>query len=171
MSRLTFDIHLSGDGDAVRRARRPGMRVVPLLAETLLTTVPLDQAGLHAFLGRLTDFGIELLELGPAGAGEGLRPRPETGKAGSPSRVSYEICVGGAPSPAVLAALEQRASALPGHVAVVVEAGEGDLVDILGVIAVPGVQLESARATPALDLPAPDAAAGSATGRVGLTQP
>lgn len=80
MTRLKFEIHLSGDGEAVRRACRPGMRFFQVPAQTLLTTAPIDQDGLHELLGRLTDFGIELFELselGPAGAGGGLRPTAE----------------------------------------------------------------------------------------------
>jgi hypothetical protein len=74
MTRLTFEIHLSGDGEAVRRACRPGMWFLEVPAYTRLTTAPVDQAGLHELLRRLTDFGIELLELGPARAAGPVRP-------------------------------------------------------------------------------------------------
>lgn len=166
MTRETFEIHLSGAADAVRRACRPGMTVVQIPPQTILTTAPVDQAALHELLGRLTDFAIELLELGPAAGpgamphttdatphgmkGEAMRPRAGgPGEGSVPGQVSYEIRVGGAPSPAVLAALHQRAATVPGHVAVVVEAEAGSLIDILRAVAVPGAEVESVRTTPA----------------------
>lgn len=71
-----------------------------------------------------------------------------TGAAGSPGRLSYEIRVGGEPPPAVLAALQQRARSVPRQVVVVVEADAGELAEILSVIAVRGVDVESVRSTP-----------------------
>ncbi|MPV87253.1 hypothetical protein GB882_01125 [Georgenia ruanii] len=169
------------------------MTVVELPPQTILTTAPVDQAGLHELLARLTDFGIELLELGPA-AGAGAAP-PETtalatragadglpevtvagglgevtvargldevsvaggaGAAPPSGQVAYEIHVGGAPSPAVLAALHQRATTVSGHLVVVVEAEAGSLSDVLRAIAVPGAEVESVRATPAPSRASPD---------------
>jgi hypothetical protein len=68
--------------------------------------------------------------------------------AGTPGGVSYEVVVGGSPSPAVLAALRLRTAMVPRHVVVVVTAEDGDLVDILATLAVPGVEVESVRVMP-----------------------
>jgi hypothetical protein len=158
MTRETFEIHLSGDGEAVRRACRPGMLVSQVPAQTILTTAPVDQDGLHGLLGRLTDFGIELLELGPARTADASRSRPggtvtQGDQARGAGRASYEIRVAGAPSAAVLAALHQRASLMPRHVVVVVEDEEENLSEILSAIVVPGVEVERIRATPVTGLP------------------
>ncbi|KAE8763652.1 hypothetical protein [Georgenia thermotolerans] len=166
MNRETFEIRLNGAADAVRPACGPGMTVVWIPPQTMLTTAPVDQAGLHELLRRLTDFGIELLELGPAAGADaapsvtkaaavhtGVGVLSEVGDAGGrvevrgPGRVSYEIRVGGAPSPAVLAALHQRATTVPGHLVVVAEAEAGSLVDVLRALTVPGVEVESVRVT------------------------
>ena len=70
------------------------------------------------------------------------------GAAGTPGGVSYEVVVGGSPSPAVLSALRLRATMVPRHVVVVVAAEEGDLVDILSMIAVSGAEVERVRVMP-----------------------
>jgi hypothetical protein len=62
--------------------------------------------------------------------------------------VSYEVVVGGSPSPAVLSALRLQRTTVPGHVVVVVTAEEDDLVDILSTITVPGTEVESVRVVP-----------------------
>lgn len=191
MTRETFEIHLSGAADAVRLACRPGMTLVQMPPQTILTTAPVDQAGLHELLGRLTDFGIELLELGPAarvgavrdgttaatariGAG-GLGEAAGAGGPGDghvPGRLCYEIRVGGAPGPAVLAALHQQATTVPGYLVVVAEAEVGSLLDVLRTVLVAGAEVESVRATPApLQAPPEERRPGETTpGPVGITR-
>ncbi|WP_043499365.1 hypothetical protein [Georgenia sp. SUBG003] len=65
MTRVTLEIHLTGDPEAVARACGPGVAVS---SETVLVTEPLDQDGLHGLLDRLSDLGIELREFRPSTA-------------------------------------------------------------------------------------------------------
>ncbi|WP_127127298.1 hypothetical protein [Georgenia sp. SYP-B2076] len=72
----TYEIHLIGNLPPSLAARLDSMTVLQAPAQTVLVTTPLDQADLHNLLGRLTDLGIELMELrraadGRTGAGPG----------------------------------------------------------------------------------------------------
>jgi hypothetical protein len=64
MSSTTYEIRLRGHLPpqfATELGRTA--RVVPVPAETVLRTARISRAGLHALIDRLSDFGIELLEL------------------------------------------------------------------------------------------------------------
>jgi hypothetical protein len=64
MSVTTYEIRLRGHL-APQAAARLGeaTRVVRVPAETVLRTGLIDPGGVHMLMDRLTDFGIELLEL------------------------------------------------------------------------------------------------------------
>jgi len=65
MTRVTLEVHLTGDPEALARACGAGLALPP---ETVIITEPLDQDGLYHLLQRLSDLGIELREFRPVTA-------------------------------------------------------------------------------------------------------
>jgi hypothetical protein len=64
MSFTTYEIRLSGHlPPQIATELGRTTRVVDVPAETVLRTARIDPAGVHALIDRLSDFGIELLDL------------------------------------------------------------------------------------------------------------
>jgi hypothetical protein len=63
MTRVTYEIHLRGTLPQEVAADLGVTTRIEAPAETVLITGRIDQVGVHELIDRLTDFGIELLEL------------------------------------------------------------------------------------------------------------
>ena len=63
MTRTTYEIRLRGHLPPEVVAELGDATCEPAPAETVLRTGRIDQAGVHELIDRLSDFGIELVEL------------------------------------------------------------------------------------------------------------
>jgi hypothetical protein len=63
MTRVTYEIHLRGQLPPELAADLGATSRFEAPAETVLVTGPIDQVGMHDLIDRLSDFGLELLEL------------------------------------------------------------------------------------------------------------
>jgi hypothetical protein len=63
MPAQAWEVRVLGEIPSVRLVELGAVNLTEEPAQTVLTTVPLDQAGLHGVLQRLRNLGLELVEL------------------------------------------------------------------------------------------------------------